>query len=502
MTDSIPGYFSAVATVSYQPAKAYDLGTSRGFARAERELQRLLDRSPEAADGLYLELVRQAGSNAGSLAKILKLNYRPKRRAAIEAMFDIAFSLSKDGAPEAIGMIPEAYRFGRPDIARRIFDNIAAASDDPYVLHQLSTHMLHCEQDDDALVAALSVINGKSPYRVGTLVYQAEFASRQQSREILRNVPPITRAILDELEPGRPIVFLDGGATGSTMEEQFSGWPADRWKVFGFDPHPDADLSVDQSANVQMIRTALGSSRGKLHLFHTRVDGGSSSFRPDLDYIRNLAHGSAEPLEAQMAVVSESDVDVIDLDSWRREAGVPAFDFMKLNVQGGELDILRGATETLDRCLGVQCEVAFVPLYREAPLFRDVDAFMDAAGFTFFDVRKATTNGRRSRRRTPMAGSRVGLFRWPSRHMTEAHVLYLRDPFRPEERDAPRWRDPVHWLRLAVVAEMAGQVGFAMQLCEAVRRDFPDALRDGGAAMERGLDAADSFYRSFDVRNR
>lgn len=502
MTDSIPGYFSATATVSYRSATTYDLGTRRGFARAERELQRLLDQGPEAADALYLDLVRQAGSTPGSLASVLQLSYRPRRRAAIQAMFDIACSLSETGAPETIRMIPEAYRFGRPDIARRIFGNIAAATDDAYVLHQLSIQMLQHEQDDDALVAALSVINGKTPYRVGTLVYQAEFANRRQSREILRNVPPITRVVLDELEPGHPIVFLDGGATGSTMEEQFAGWPADRWKVFGFDPHPNADLSVDHTANVQMIRTALGSSRGKLHLYHTRIDGGSSSFRPNLDYIRHLEHGSAQSLEALMSVVSESDVDVIDLDSWRREAGVPPFDFMKLNVQGGELDILRGATETLDRCLGVQCEVSFVPLYREAPLFRDVDAVMDAAGFTFFDVRKATTNGRLSRRKTPMAGSRVGLYRWPSRHMTEAHVLYLRDPFRPEQRDAPRWRDPVHWLRLAVVAEMAGQVGFAMQLCETVLRDFPDALRDRGAAMQRGLDAADSFYRNFDVRNR
>jgi len=502
MTDSIPGYLSATASVTYEPARTYDLGTSRGFDRAERELQRLLDQSPEAADGLYLDLVRRAGSNPRLLAKILELNYRPRQRAAIETMFDTAFTLSEDGAPEAIRMIPEAYRFGRPDIARRIFGNIAAASDDAYVLHQLSTHILNYERDDDAVVEALSVINGKSPYRVGTLAYQAEFASRRQSREILRDVPPITRAVFDVLEAGRPIVFLDGGATGSTMEEQFSGWPSDRWKVFGFDPHPNADLSVDHSANVQMIRTALGPSRGKLRLYHTQLDGGSSSFRPDLDYIRHLEHGSTKPLEELMSVVSESDVDMIDLDSWRREAGVPPFDFMKLNVQGAELEILGGATETLDRCLGVQCEVAFVPLYREAPLFRDVDAFMDAAGFTFFDVRKATTNGRRSRRKTPMAGSRVGLYRWPSRQMTEAHVLYLRDPFRPGQRDAPRWRDPEPWLRLAVVAEMAGQVGFAMQLCETVLRDFSDALGDRGAAMERGLDRADAFYRRFDVRNR
>lgn len=496
------GHFVATASVTYDAGASYDLCSRRGFARAERALERSLNESPESADRLYLDLVRQAGSDPRRQAKILTLSYKPSGRAAVEAMLDIALVLAKTGALESIGKISQAYRFGKPDIARKILNSVAEFSNDPSVLHHLSTRLLNHESDDESLVEALSAINRKSPYRVGTLAYQADFASRHQSREILRNVPPITRGILDHLRPDRPIVFLDGGATASTVEEQFSGWPPGRWKVFGFDPHPDADLSIDHSANVQMIRTALGADRGKLRLFHTTADGGSSSFMPNLDYIGNLRHGSGAPLDELMSVVSESEVDVVDLDSWRQEFRVPPFDFMKLNVQGAELEILRGARETLERCLGVQCEVAFAPIYLGAPVFRDVDAFLDSAGFTFFDLRKPNTNGRVTGRTTPMAGSRVGLYRWPSRQMTEGHVLYLRDPFRPEERESPRWQDPDHWLRLAVVAEMNGQVDFAMQLCETVLRDFSEALNDRGAAMTRSLDEAASFYRDFDLRNR
>ena len=251
-----------------------------------------------------------------------------------------------------------------------------------------------------------------------------------------------------------------------------------------------------------MIRTALGASRGTLRLYHTAVDGASSIFSPNIEYLKHLLHGAGTPLTDVMSVIGESEVDAIDLDTWRREAQVPPFDFIKLNVQGAELEVLQGASETVESCLGLQTEVSFAPMYLNAPVFREIDAHLDRLGFTFFDMRKPTTNGRAASRPTVFSGSRVGLFRWPSRQMTEAHVLYLRDPFRPEEQASPRWQDPQSWIRLAVVAELNGQVDFAMQLCETVLARFSDMLSDGGDALSRDLDAASRSYQKFDQSNR
>jgi len=502
MTNSEERPPASAANVGDRAGVAYDLAVAQDVERAGNDLKRLTLKDPVAADSLYTALIDRAGSNAAHLAAILEIPFTPRARQGLEAMFAAAATVMTTNPVATHTVIACAYRAGRPDVARTLLMNLLSASDDPRVLAQLSIYLLVYETDDAFLVKALSQINANSPYRVGTLIHQAEFASRRQSRAILKKVPPITRAILDYLEPERPIVFLDGGATGSTMEEQFAGWPASSWKVFGFDPHPDADLSVDHAANVQMIRTALGPERGRLHLYHTTSEGGTSGYRPNTEYLKHLKHGSSRSLADLMSVVSESDVEMIDLDSWRRELDIPPFDFIKLNVQGAELDILKGAPETLAGSLGVQCEVSFVPLYLDAPSFRDVDAFLDLAGFTFFDLRKPNTIGRTSKRPTPATGSRAGWFRWPSQQMIEGHVLYLRDPYRPEERDAPRWQQPENWLRLAIIAEMNGQIGFAMQICESVLADFSDALRDRGEAMTRGLDAAGSFYRDFEIINR
>jgi FkbM family methyltransferase len=202
-------------------------------------------------------------------------------------------------------------------------------------------------------------------------------------------------------------------------------------KINQADPYPDADLSVDKTSNVKMIRTALGRTTGTVRLYQPSSDVASSVYKPNLDYLKHMMHARSTPLSEMMAVASEIDVEVTDLDTWRHSSGVEPFDFLKLNVQGAELEILDGAPDTLHHCFGMQCEVALAPVCQKAPVFRDMEAFLDKAGFTFFDMRKPTTSGRNTTRTTPFAGSRVGLFRWPSRQMTEAHVLYLRAAFPP-----------------------------------------------------------------------
>lgn len=55
---------------------------------------------------------------------------------------------------------------------------------------------------------------------------------------------------------------------------------------------------------------------------------------------------------------------------------VPRADFLKLNIQGGELPVLNGATSALNDALGVQTEVSFVESYVGRPMFSDVDAYL------------------------------------------------------------------------------------------------------------------------------
>jgi FkbM family methyltransferase len=63
------------------------------------------------------------------------------------------------------------------------------------------------------------------------------------------------------------------------------------------------------------------------------------------------------------------------------------FDFIKIDVQGAELDILAGASKLLDNAQVILLEVPFVgEVNKNAPRFLDYISFMDKIGFTCYDL--------------------------------------------------------------------------------------------------------------------
>ena len=59
---------------------------------------------------------------------------------------------------------------------------------------------------------------------------------------------------------------------------------------------------------------------------------------------------------------------------------------LKLDVQGYELEILRGAPQTLERCVAVLLEVSLLPYNAGGPLLAEVVSFMHARHFVAYDV--------------------------------------------------------------------------------------------------------------------
>ncbi len=71
---------------------------------------------------------------------------------------------------------------------------------------------------------------------------------------------------------------------------------------------------------------------------------------------------------------------------------------LKLDVQGHELAVVRGATSTLDDVALVECEMSIVPLYRNQPLLRETLNLFSSIGFEliqlergWYDVRDGRT---------------------------------------------------------------------------------------------------------------
>lgn len=80
-------------------------------------------------------------------------------------------------------------------------------------------------------------------------------------------------------------------------------------------------------------------------------------------------------------------VQVRTLDSMFPDVSV---DLLKLDLQGYELEALKGGVNLLSRTVRVISEIAWFELYEGQPLFTDIDGFLQSHGFRFvddFDVR-------------------------------------------------------------------------------------------------------------------
>jgi FkbM family methyltransferase len=81
------------------------------------------------------------------------------------------------------------------------------------------------------------------------------------------------------------------------------------------------------------------------------------------------------------------------LDDYRIERQLRFPDLIKLDIQGYELEVLKGGQQCLGSAKAVLTEVSFVEFYRGQPLFEDVVRFMDDHGFRLHALSTATPVG-------------------------------------------------------------------------------------------------------------
>ena len=60
-------------------------------------------------------------------------------------------------------------------------------------------------------------------------------------------------------------------------------------------------------------------------------------------------------------------------------------DFIKIDAQGGELEIIKGCKKKIEHVLGVELEIGIAPIYKDQPLLNEVYQKMKELNFEFID---------------------------------------------------------------------------------------------------------------------
>jgi len=264
---------------------------------------------------------------------------------------------------------------------------------------------------------------------------------------------PRLAEVLADLE----LTCLDIGARGGFTNDLLP--LASAVHAVGFEPDGSECRRLNDAAaqgqhpwrSLRFIPSALGRNQGtqQLHLYRRR--GCSSLYEADRQVAARFGRDGWFDLDATL------DVQTVPTDEAAARFNFTDACFMKVDVQGAELDILASADHLLaDSLLAIRTEVEFIPIYRDQPLFSDVDQHLRRRGFIpmgFMELHEWRHLGR-----SPASGARLGRTSYSRGQLVHGDVLFLRDHTRMPD-DGPEATTKL--LKLAFLSLTYGYVDHA-----------------------------------------
>ena len=150
-------------------------------------------------------------------------------------------------------------------------------------------------------------------------------------------------------------------------------------RIIGFELEEDVceKMNANATKGVKYYPYALGKANEKRKLYITQHSMCTSLYKPNEELIKLYNKFETAYLK------EESEVETITLDYFVKKKNIGEIDFIKIDVQGAELDVFKGATNTLENVLKIVTEVEFIPHYIDQPLFGDVCNYLEKFNLMF-----------------------------------------------------------------------------------------------------------------------
>ncbi|TNE78345.1 MAG: FkbM family methyltransferase [Bacteroidetes bacterium] len=197
----------------------------------------------------------------------------------------------------------------------------------------------------------------------------------------LLDYPHIKRACSLIKSEKNPIVFDIGGGQGTTL------------KLFREElPHAQVELFEPISSNFKIIKDQFGGNKGiKLNQLALGHEEGETTIHiadrvtsSSLLELNPEAHEKGSYLADALKPVREESIQVKRVESFIKQ--YEKIHLMKLDVQGFELNVLKGAGEELKKVKYIIMEVSNHDGYSGAPLYHEIDAWMRENNFELADL--------------------------------------------------------------------------------------------------------------------
>lgn len=189
----------------------------------------------------------------------------------------------------------------------------------------------------------------------------------------------ITRSVLRGAISGlrqEKICFVDIGARGGLSRSYAYLYKAGLITPIFVEPEVKAaNVLREEYGDSNVLELAIGNSEDPMRpLYVTRQPGCSSLLKPSPS--RHTPEQTLWMYEVEKII----NVDVRNAENVFAQYNI-APEVIKLDVQGLELDILKGLGPMLKNVIAIECEVSFLSTYEKQPLFEDVFNFLVGEGF-------------------------------------------------------------------------------------------------------------------------
>lgn len=184
-----------------------------------------------------------------------------------------------------------------------------------------------------------------------------------------------------------PIIVADVGARGGHLGEinnlkpylTYYAFDADKEECKRIESLPHEDFH-----SYKILPYYVGKNEGLID-FHLFRDLGSSSKLKPNNYFKNNYSASHE-------ITNTVSVESRTMDSILTGNSLALPDFIKLDTQGTELEILKNSPKSLSNCLLIESEIEIIEMYDGQPLIGEFLTFMDNNGFEVLYMNRVFQN--------------------------------------------------------------------------------------------------------------
>ena len=150
------------------------------------------------------------------------------------------------------------------------------------------------------------------------------------------------------------------------------------------EPDPQEVELLRKHHQGDILPYALWSKEAELVLNINNSPGTSSVLEPNMSFLGQF--DESQRFEAKNKIT----ISTKTIDDLNCSGKLTDVDFMKIDVQGGELDVLKGGVNYLkNNLVGLESEVEFSSMYKDQSLFSELEIFVrQELGLELWDIRK------------------------------------------------------------------------------------------------------------------